>query len=186
MKLITAIITLLACALLVISLAGCGEEREDIHHLHLPTLYLTEHNVDDQFVYAITSSEPLPYPVDLTINISATMHGSVGKVIALHTLRVCLASDSQAWYGFYSRQFVGADPSSGVVFFDWANGSIKSYGIKSTYKEGFFRRAERATRQEVSEITVTISHPDEPRCGSRDYYIGVSEIAIKRDVENVR
>ena len=181
MKLITAIITLLACALLVIWLAGCGEEREDILHPRVPTLYLTEHDIHtDDFVYFITASEPLPYPISLIVTITVTIPEADDFVKVLVKLNVTLNRGSHAWYGFYAGRYLPGDSVSGVVLFDWAHGKLKCIGIRST-NTGSFRSVE---RKDVSEITVTISHPtdDDGDCliGSYVYNIGASEITITK------
>lgn len=179
MKHIILLRPLLACILLVIWLAGCGEEREDILHPRVPTLYLTEHDIHtEDFVYFITASEPLPYPLSLTVTITATILEGDNFVEALLELNVTLNRGSHAWYGFYAGKFLPGEPSSGNVLFDWTDGKLQCVGIRGSFPAGSFRSVE---RKDVTEITVNISHPsgDDDNClGSYEYNIGASEITM--------
>ncbi len=148
----------------------------------MPTLYLTEHDIHtDDFVYFITASEPLPYPISLTVTITATVPEADEFVEALLKLNVTFNRGSHAWYGFYAGKFLPGDPVSGIVLFDWAHGKLKCVGLRGSYPTGSFRSVE---RKDVNEITVNISPPtdDDRDCliGSYVYNIGASEITITK------
>lgn len=147
----------------------------------MPTLNLTEHDISpqfDQFVYVITASEPLLYPISLRITILATVFEAGKLVGVLHKLDVTFKRGSYAWYGFYAEKFLPDHPSSGIVLFDRDHGKLECARVRSSYHTDSFRSREPRV---VTGITVNISHPsgDDNGClGSDAYHIGASEITI--------
>ena len=171
MKYLTLTTTLLALlirtALLAISLAGCSAERESILQPCLPAIHLTEQDIHpqtQQFAYAITATEPLPYPISLRVDITSRVFadGDLHPVYYNHVLT--LKSGSQTVYGFYDKYFYPEYMLNSVEFFDrdsvkldCVSGSARSLGIP-TDPRGF---------NPVVQVKIILSHPDpddEGRC----------------------
>jgi hypothetical protein len=98
----------------VIWLAGCADEREEILHPRAPTLNLTERGFSprfDQFVFSISNSEPLPYPILLHITMRAAVFAAGKLVGVLHEIDTALKRGSRAWYGFYALGGIAFHPA---------------------------------------------------------------------------
>ena len=170
--------------LLAIWLAGCGEEREDILQPVLPTINLRAQDIDPsfrQFAYAITASEPLPYPITLRVDTTADVFANGHFQIVRNKEILTFKRGSQTVYGFYNGYFLPAFLNQNSFFFD------KEFGTLECVRSGAGGSVPDSPRRAhpVIQIKVMISHPlpNDDHCVGLTggaYDIGDSEITLTK------
>lgn len=149
----------------VVLITGCGEEREDILQPALPTINLRAQDIYPsyrQFAYAITASEPLPYPITLRVNTTADVFANGHFQIVRNRDILHFKRGSQTVYGFYNGYFLQAFLNQNSFFCD------KEFGTLECVRSGAGGSVPDSPRgaHPVIQITVMISHlrPNDDHC----------------------